>query len=89
MENQPTSCLRCGAEQVIPDAMIEDSGEHSQRRLHTLVALGDPNALMFVNPIRAELRATLCCACGHVELTVRDPEELWRKYVEAPDQERP
>jgi hypothetical protein len=69
--------------------MIEDSGEHSHRKLHTLVALGDPEAIIFVDPIRAELRATICCSCGHVELSVLDPESLWRKYVDAPAQQRP
>lgn len=82
-------CLRCGGDQIIPHAMIEDSGEHSHRKLHTLVALGNPDALLYVNPIRAELRATICCSCGHVELSVIDPDGLWQKYVDAPDQKRP
>ena len=69
--------------------MVEDSGENSHRKLHTLVALGDPNAILFVNPIRAELRATICCGCGHVDLNVNDPDALWKQYVAAPDQKRP
>lgn len=89
MDPEEPTCPRCGGNKIIPDAMIEDTGEHSHRKLHTLVALGNPNALLFLNPIRAELRATICCTCGHVDLRVRDPEKLWEDYVSAPEQERP
>lgn len=82
-------CRLCGSDRIIRNAMIEDSGEHSQQRLHTLVAYKAPHALVFTGPIRAELRATLCCGCGHVALHLTDPQRLWEEFVKAPGQQRP
>jgi len=79
-------CPRCGSTKMIPDCPIRDTGQHSAGRLNTIVALGDPDALLFDEPILAELRASICCSCGYVEITVNNPEELWKAYQQAPDQ---
>lgn len=82
-------CARCGGDRVITDALIEDTGEGSGGRLRTRVAFKHPDALLFVGPIRAELRANICCTCGRVDLVVKEPEKLWKDYQSAPKQERP
>lgn len=84
-----TVCLYCGGDKVIPQAVIEDTGEGSGGRLKTLVAYKHPDALLFVGPVRAELRANICCSCGRVDLVVEDPERLWEDYQSVPEQERP
>jgi len=89
MEPRGLVCSRCGSNKVIDRARIDDSGEHSHGTLQVLVAYENPKALLFNKPIRAELRATICCGCGRVELTVRDPDELWQEYLSAPQQESP
>ncbi len=87
--DEEMTCSRCNGSKLIPEALIEDSGESSHRKLQALVALRNPDALVFVNPIRAELRANICCSCGHVDLIVRDPAKLWEEYCSAPRQKRP
>lgn len=82
-------CPRCDSEKIIHDAKVEDRSEHVRHELEVLVGYNDPDALIFTDPIRAELRAAICGDCGHVELFVRNPELLWAAFHEAPRQQPP
>lgn len=88
-EHGGDTCAYCGGDKLITDALIEDTGEGSGGKLRTRVGLKHPDALLFVGPIRAELRANICCTCGRVDLVVTQPEKLWEEYQSAPGQKRP
>ena len=87
--SETRACARCGSTDLIPDAKVEDRTDHVRHELEVLVGHRHPDALVFTDPIRAELRAEICGHCGHVALFVRDPEALWAAWKSAPRQEPP
>ena len=74
------SCIRCGSGRVIPCATIHDQGQHSDGKLYALI-LGNPDALLFRDRMYGEIRADICGSCGHAELRVQNPEELYQHYL--------
>ena len=72
-------CPRCGSSHVIPEARIVDQGQHSDGNLKVVV-YGNPAALVFKDRLYGRLVADICGACGHVELQVENPEELYEHY---------
>ena len=58
---------------------VQDQGEGSNRNLRVVVC-GDPSALIFKDRLYGELKANICGDCGHVELRVANPKELYRHY---------
>jgi len=89
MAEAPTQCPRCDSERLIHDAKVEDRSKNGRHKLEVLVGFNDPEALLFTDPIRAELRAMICGDCGWVGLFVREPELLWDAWTKAPEQGPP
>ena len=36
------------------------------------------------NPIIADVWASVCCSCGHIELGIYNKEEVWQAYLDTP-----
>ena len=81
-------CRRCGSTNVIPDALLGDPGQLSDGRLKVHV-MGNPGALFFKNFMRSELRAAICGECGHVELSISNPNALYEHYLRSLDSSQP
>lgn len=75
-------CPTCGSRRVIPDVVMIDQGRGSDGQLQ-LAIIGNPKALFFKDLLYGVLRAWVCGRCGHVDLRVTNPEELYAKYLEA------
>lgn len=75
-------CPRCGSHRIIPDVTVLDQGDHSDGTLKTVVA-GNPDALIFKHRLYGEIKADICGDCGHVELRVANPAELYDRYRES------
>ena len=88
-EPEVRTCSRCGSDKVIRDAKVEDRTEHLRHQLEILVGYNHPDALVFTDPIRADLRASICGECGHVDLFVRNADKLWEAWKTAPEQNEP
>jgi hypothetical protein len=80
-EQTPTEtvCLRCGSSRMMSGVTIQDQGQHSSGRLQVEIC-GVPSALIFKDRLHGELKANICGECGHVELRVANPRELYRHY---------
>ena len=76
------ACEICGSNDIIPDVRIMDQGQYSDGKLHVAV-FGNPEALVFKDRLRSELKAHVCGECGHTELKVTNPHALYRKYKES------
>ena len=73
-------CNICGSGKVIPDAVIQDQGEHSHGQLRLFIDR-KPDALIFRDRHYSEVSGVLCCECGNVQLYCADRlEELWEAY---------
>ncbi len=83
----PTPCVRpgyrcptCGSTKLIPDTWILDQGQGSDHQLYAVV-LGNPDALVFKERVYGALTADICGDCGHADLKVNNPDELYRQYL--------
>ena len=74
-----SACLRCGSSKMMSGVTVQDQGEGSNRNLRVVV-YGDPSALIFKDCLYGEVKANICGDCGHVELRVANPKELYRHY---------
>jgi hypothetical protein len=76
---QLIECPRCGSSKLMRGVTVSDQGEYSDGRLKVVV-YGDPAALIFKDRLYGEVKADICGRCGHVELRVVNPSELYRHY---------
>ena len=73
-------CPKCGSSKIIPRRRIPDQGQYSNGKLQVIVD-GDPDALIFKDRLYRQLIADICGECGHVELSVENPGELYEHYL--------
>jgi hypothetical protein len=75
-------CVRCGSEKIIADVSLEDHYGESGFRSNPveLKVHGSPGAWVFKDTLSGYLKADVCGECGHVELRVTNPRELYEKY---------
>lgn len=76
------TCLKCGSDRLIPDVGVIDQGQYSDGNLKAFLGHTKPDAWILKGPIFAPLRATICGACGFVELLVDNPELRYEQYLE-------
>ena len=78
-------CSRCGSPKIIPSVSIRDFyGDSAGNSQNLQVRVdGKPGALLFTDSAFAELRARVCCACGHTELFAEGFEKLYEKHLKA------
>jgi hypothetical protein len=81
-EAVPSECAFCGSTKIISGVTIRDQGQGSDGKLQAVV-FGNPEALIFKDRLYGELTADICGECGHVELRVANPGQLFRHYVQS------
>jgi ribosomal protein S27AE len=77
-------CSKCGSTEMIPNADILDQGQGSDRSLQVVV-YGNPDALILKDRLYGVLMADICGDCGHADLKVANPEELYEHYLRSLD----
>lgn len=75
-------CPKCGSTKLIPDVRILDQGQYSDGSLKVAVD-GNPYALVFKDRLYSRLTADVCGQCGHVELKVAEPGDLYEHYLQS------
>ncbi len=73
-------CTKCGSAKIVPDVRLNYNLRHSIRSL-PLIGHGNPDALFFKDDVEADI----CGDCGHIELRVRNPRELFDHYLDSLD----
>jgi len=74
-----SACPRCGSAKMMLGVTVCDQGQGSGGTL-SVVICGDPSALIFKDRLYGALKADICGDCGHVELRVANPRDLYRHY---------
>lgn len=72
-------CPRCGSAKVMHGVEVLDQGDSSDGQLKVVI-YGNPSALFFQDRLYGYLTADICGDCGHVELRVANPDELYKHY---------
>jgi hypothetical protein len=80
-------CTLCGSDRIIPGVIIEDRNQSSDHRMYVVVDR-KPTAFLFRGATRDALRAWICGVCGHVELFVEHPDELYQVYLDGLEDQR-
>ncbi len=74
-------CSKCGSDKIIPDVKIIDHGYMDSKHDLSIEFNKNPGAWLFKGTQKGTLFANICGQCGHVELSVNNPEELWDLYI--------
>ena len=80
MDEARRQCSACGSMELIPQVKIVDHGYMDSKHDLAIELHGKPSALIFKDTKKGVLRATVCGECGHVDLSVDNPRELWQIY---------
>ena len=78
-------CAKCGSARIIPGVRLIDQGQGSDGA-SKVVVFGNPDALVFKDRRYGEVKADICGECGHIELRVSNPRELYEHYIESLDE---
>jgi Zn finger protein HypA/HybF involved in hydrogenase expression len=70
------TCTKCGSQRIIPRASVK----LEINRDAYVVVHGNPDALVFKEPVTRDLVARICGECGHIDLRVDSPDELYQTY---------
>jgi hypothetical protein len=79
---QSEPCTKCGSRRIMAGVALADQGQYSDGRLKAVV-VGNPLALVFRDQMYGEIRADVCGECGHLELRVENPEDLYEHYLDS------
>jgi hypothetical protein len=80
-------CTLCGSDRIIPDVIVLDKNRGFDEQLN-VIYYRKPQALFFRDSMHGTLRAWICGVCGHVELFVGNPGELYQAYLDALENQR-
>jgi DNA-directed RNA polymerase subunit RPC12/RpoP len=73
-------CNNCGSIKIIPKVRVLDQGHYSDGVLSAAIDT-KPEAVIFKGWIRTGIRADVCATCGHMDLFVDNPGELYKAYL--------
>ena len=74
------ACQNCGCQKVIPDVEIIDRDGDSQDANLSVRIDRNPNAILMKGSEVVKLKASICGACGYVQMFAEDPMALWNAY---------
>lgn len=73
-------CAKCGSKKIMRGLRIVERG-NSNFHFDLSIELDEtPKAIFSKRVTKGPLCADICGDCGHVELAVSNPEELWEVY---------
>ncbi len=76
------TCSRCRSTKLMSGLHVVDQGMGSDGGLKVFVADRQPDSFFQPKSLFARLRASVCGACGHVELVAVDPAGLYAAFAE-------
>jgi hypothetical protein len=77
MEN---TCSSCGSNKIMHNLSVVDKGDAGVKHELAIESYSKPDALLFKGTKRHPLKATVSGACGKVNLSVENSQELWQNH---------
>ncbi len=75
-------CEKCNSNKVIENVKITDLG-HGNQKSNLSIYFKTTDRVLFNDYTISEISAKVCCACGKVELSIDNPDELWEAYLKS------
>jgi hypothetical protein len=75
------NCSKCSSDKIMSDVRIVDHGDMDSERDLSIEFHKNPDAWVLKCTQKGTLLANVCGQCGYVELSVGNPEELWKLYI--------
>lgn len=76
------TCSKCGSNKIIHNTKIVDF-DHGNAKKDLSVQIKTTDNTFFNTFERGQLKADICGSCGHTELSVNKPHELWQAHLKA------
>lgn len=73
-------CPECGSDKIVKDAALKELGDYSAEYTLRVAVDKNPDAWIFKERARSEVRAELCGDCGFIQAYAADPHSLWTAY---------
>lgn len=75
-----TICTNCGSDKIIKGLNIVDNAADYMKQNLSIETIKNPSAFLFKGLNTYEIKANICGSCGKVEMTIDNPESLWKDY---------
>lgn len=72
-------CRKCGSTKIMKDTVISDFVDYGASQ-NLSVRIQKTDRAFFNQYAKAEIVSDICGNCGHMELKVANPKELWDAY---------
>ena len=73
-------CSLCNSSKIMNNVSITDFG-HGNVKKNLAVYIQKTDRAFFNTSIKGEIKAKICGDCGHIELKIGNPKELWDAYL--------
>ncbi|WP_411766172.1 hypothetical protein [Winogradskyella sp. A3E31] len=74
------TCRICGSNKIMDNVRVVDRG-HGDAKKDLSVYIQKTDKRFFNKFEKGELKAQICGSCGNVDLSVKNPHELWDAYL--------
>ncbi len=75
-----SNCSKCGSDKIMSKVKIVDHGYMDSKHDLSIEFHKNPSAWVLKGTQQGTLLANVCGQCGHVDLSVGNPEGLWELY---------
>ena len=73
-------CPECGSDKIVKSAAMQDRGDYNAEGVLQVTVDQNPEAWVFKERVRSNIRADVCGDCGFLQTYATDPELLWEAY---------
>jgi hypothetical protein len=73
-------CPECGSDKIVKNAPMQDRGDYNAEGVLQVSVDQNPEAWVFKERIRSNIKADVCGDCGFLQTYATDPIQLWEAY---------
>lgn len=73
-------CKKCGSTKIMEDIILSDYVVYGIPK-NLSVRLKKTNRVLFNEYAKTDIISDICGNCGHMELKIANPKELWETYL--------
>jgi len=75
-------CRKCGSNKIMEGLSIVDYSHHNEKK-ELSVQIRTTDRVLLNKYTQGKFLANICGSCGHAELFVANPKDLWDAYLKS------